>query len=339
MARHLLHYLMNTLKSLYDLSENKKRTRSWFQVCGNPVPLNGTKFGLIRTIPYVEEKSNRKFQKLGISETAEEQQAREESVSNLKAENRILRARAAYWKGQTQQTRERTVRQQDTDRLANDLLRRYDSRADREGVKQKIRELGDWLVQSDGDSLSYDELYSRARGIAEEIVDGNYSMIDDSQQEQLARLKDYLKSTPVKLSAENWRDTGDEHFRRRYGRYFTVSENGRSIDSLWGELSAMFGEGLFPEDTYAPGDMLNMIGDYLDLWKPQYGNVFEANWDEAVNAAATEIVDRVLGEEVRQTPATFADRAQQKLNAQIADKYEESLDFRRGTFLFRRLIV
>lgn len=254
----------------------------------------------------------------GTKETEQERKAREESVSNLKAENDILRARAAYWKGQTQQTRERTVRQQDTDRLANDLLRRYESRADKAEVKEALKEMGDWLVQSDGDSLSYDELYDRARNIAEEIVDGNYALIDDSQKENLERLKDYLKSTPVKLTAEDWSDTGDENFRRRYGRYFTVSESGRTIDSLWGEMAAMFGEGVFPEDTYAPGDMLNMLGDYLDMWKPQYGNVFEANWNEAVDAAAGEIIDRMLGEEVRQTSATFADRAQQRLNAQIA---------------------
>lgn len=265
------------------------------------------------------------YQKFGIGETEEEREARRESVANLRAENRILRARAEYWKGQTQQTRERTVRQQDTDRLANELLRKYSSKADKAEVKAALKELGDWLVQSDGDTLSYDELRERARAIAEDIVDGNYALIDDSQSEMLGRLKDYLKSTPVNLSSADWRDTGDEHFRRRYGRYFTVSERGRTIDSLWGELSATFGESLFPEDTYAPGDMLNMIGDYLDLWKPQYGNVFEQYRGEAVDAAANEIIDAMLGEEVRQSAATYADRAQQRLNAQIA-KDKDRLD-------------
>ena len=277
------------------------------------------------SITAIGENIKSQNQKFGIGETEEEREARRESVANLKAENRILRARAEYWKGQTQQTRERTVRQQDTDRLANDLLREYESRADKAEVKAALKELGDWLVQSDGDTLSYDELRERARAIAEDVVDGNYALIDDSQSEMLGRLKDYLKSTPVNLSAADWRDTGDEHFRRRYGRYFTVSERGRTIDSLWGELSATFGESLFPEDTYAPGDMLNMIGDYLDLWKPQYGNVFEQYRGEAVDAAANEIIDAMLGEEVRQSAATYADRAQQRLNAQIA-KDKDRLD-------------
>lgn len=34
------------------LNENKKKTRNWFQVCGNSVPLNGTRYGLIRTLTY-----------------------------------------------------------------------------------------------------------------------------------------------------------------------------------------------------------------------------------------------------------------------------------------------
>ncbi len=320
----------NTPQAFKDIWGNKTRVLSTSPLT-KAVKLSGYTGTPTANISDISEKSNpqnldeEQHQRWGMAETDEEREARRESVANLKAENRILRARAEYWKGQTQQTRERTVRQQDTDRLANDLLRKYESRADKAEVKAALKELGDWLVQSDGDTLSYDELRERARAIAEDIVDGNYALIDDSQSEMLGRLKDYLKSTPVNLSAADWRDTGDEHFRRRYGRYFTVSERGRTIDSLWGELSATFGESLFPEDTYAPGDMLNMIGDYLDLWKPQYGNVFEQYRGEAVDAAANEIIDAMLGEEVRQSAATYADRAQQRLNAQIA-KDKDRLD-------------
>ena len=262
------------------------------------------------------------FQKWGIGETEAEQQERKESFDAIKAQNKILKARADYWRGQTRQTKENTVRQQDTDRLANELLREYESKTDKAEVKAELKELGDWLVRQNGESLFYDELYRRARSIAEDVIDGNYSLLDDSRQEDLNRLKDFLKGTTLNISASDWRDTGDEGFRKKYGRFFTVSENGRSLDSAWGELSAMFGEGVFPEDVYAPGDMLNMIADYLDMWKPQYGNEFEQNRGEAVEWATGEIIDRMLSEEVRQTPATYADKAQQKLNAQIAKDRE-----------------
>ena len=48
--------------SVLYLNEDKKRTRSWFQVCGISVPLNGTKYGPIRTIAQAEEKSKTRKQ-------------------------------------------------------------------------------------------------------------------------------------------------------------------------------------------------------------------------------------------------------------------------------------
>jgi len=51
-----------TDRSVLYLNEDKRKTRSWFQVCGNlNVPLEGTKYGLIRSIAFDGENSNREF--------------------------------------------------------------------------------------------------------------------------------------------------------------------------------------------------------------------------------------------------------------------------------------
>ncbi len=48
--------------SVLYLNENKKMTRKWFQVCGNlNVPLEGTQFGVIRSIAFDSEKVNGSF--------------------------------------------------------------------------------------------------------------------------------------------------------------------------------------------------------------------------------------------------------------------------------------
>ena len=48
-----------TDESMRYLNEDKKRTRKWFQVCGNlNVPLEGTKFGFIYSIPFLSDKVN-----------------------------------------------------------------------------------------------------------------------------------------------------------------------------------------------------------------------------------------------------------------------------------------
>ena len=52
---------INANNILY-LNEDKKRTRNWFQVCDNSVPLEGTKFGLIRSISYTDTKSQDRIQ-------------------------------------------------------------------------------------------------------------------------------------------------------------------------------------------------------------------------------------------------------------------------------------
>ena len=60
-----IHARSNFAKQITDdtvlyLNEDKKKTRNWFQVCGNlNVPLEGTKFGLIRSIPFIRRDGNR----------------------------------------------------------------------------------------------------------------------------------------------------------------------------------------------------------------------------------------------------------------------------------------
>ncbi|MBQ2743389.1 MAG: hypothetical protein IJF32_11375, partial [Oscillospiraceae bacterium] len=63
-AVRTIHMRSNAAKQITDttvlyLNENKERTRSWFQVCGNlNVPLDGTQYGLIRSISYADGSVN-----------------------------------------------------------------------------------------------------------------------------------------------------------------------------------------------------------------------------------------------------------------------------------------
>lgn len=59
-ARRDIDNLIQADRILY-LDPNKKRTHKWFQVCGiTNAPLEGTKYGLIRSIAYSEAADNRK---------------------------------------------------------------------------------------------------------------------------------------------------------------------------------------------------------------------------------------------------------------------------------------
>ena len=62
--------------------------------------------------------------------TKEEARAQAAAYTRLKAENAELRRRVEYWKGQTQRTKQATVR-------------------------QALQEMGDYLVQNNGEALSF----------------------------------------------------------------------------------------------------------------------------------------------------------------------------------------
>lgn len=59
--------------------------------------------------------------------TKEEARAQAAAYTRLKAENAELRRRVEYWKGQTQRTKQASVRQTDVNRFARQLIKRYGS--------------------------------------------------------------------------------------------------------------------------------------------------------------------------------------------------------------------
>ena len=87
--------------------------------------------------------------------TLEEARAQAAAYTRLKAENAELRRRVEYWKGQTQRTKQATVRQANVNRFARQLIKRYGSTADQATIRQALQEMGDYLVQNNGESLSF----------------------------------------------------------------------------------------------------------------------------------------------------------------------------------------
>lgn len=87
--------------------------------------------------------------------TKEEARAQAAAYTRLKAENAELRRRVEYWKGQTQRTKQATVRQADVNRFSRQLIKRYGSTADQSYIRQALQEMGDYLVQNNGEALDF----------------------------------------------------------------------------------------------------------------------------------------------------------------------------------------
>lgn len=157
------------------IDPNKNRTESWLQGLGLQLPSDTTALGSvgritypdgkvkIDSIPYTQymqtgsENVNGKLSRRDSAEglTKEEARAQAAAYTRLKAENAELRRRVEYWKGQTRRTKQATVRQTDVNRFARQLIKRYGSTADQAYIRQALQEMGDYLVQNDGEALDF----------------------------------------------------------------------------------------------------------------------------------------------------------------------------------------
>jgi len=267
------------------------------------------------------------------------------AMRSLQQENKAMKELVEYWKGQARRTTDtdRTVMPEDTRRLARNLLQEHGSEANTNRVADALQRLGNYMVSSDSNDLDFKRIMSEARGTAREIIDSAY-LFSDASREIREEIRDYLRSTKLKISEELRGDTTDlADFRRRNMGTLRLANDGLDIDVAYMELADRFGEGLFPPDVTAHSDMLNQILNALERVQPSYERTYQKGRlrDEMVEHVANEIVDGLLSGDVRQSK-TMADRqyeAMGKRNADLSEKNQELQDKLRGEKNMRRQLV
>lgn len=87
---------------------------------------------------------------------------------------------------------------------------------------------------------------------------------DDEFYRENKPILDYLRTTPIRVSETVKSDIGDfnDWRKRQFGR-LRISEDGRGVDQVYGELSEM-APGFFPEDITNPTHQLERIADVAD---------------------------------------------------------------------------
>lgn len=275
----------------------------------------------LRGVPYDQfGDGNTRYSMRDVAEddTADERRGRQESYAELRRQNEELRRRAEYWKGQTRTTKEATVRKTDTDKLARRLAEELHNTDAEDTVKEELKRMGDYIVQTDGQELSYAELKDWASAIADHILSGSEAEIESGMEDARRELLDYLKSNKLKINEREMLDLPEgwkrEHRRIRFGK------EGLPIDTAWMELQEKFGEGAFPSSITSQSDMLFHIADMERAWQPVRGNPFENYMGEMRETVAQDILDTMLSDEIRQTAKTAADRARDRMNKAVAEE-------------------
>lgn len=295
------------------------------------------------------------------TDTAEETAERVHSYNRLRADNEALRRQVERLKKELKPTTERTVRRADAMKIAREMLGglRYSITAN--DLADVIERIGNYLVGSDTEALSYDEMIDMARGIARKMVESAEEPVMTGMEDINQTLRQYLNGIRLTISKDNVHDLGSESLTawkkynpgirvglaenaskvgssgpklRTLKQQLQLAQDGQTqtvtvgskdtghavpVDVAYMELQEMLGEGLLPSDVTHPADQLNRISELLqDSAKEQWRNPFQGYEGEAIESTAQQIVEAAMGEALRQSAPTYADRAQQRLDKEKA---------------------
>lgn len=231
----------------------------------------------------------------------------EQEVRDLKRErtalasrNRALEQRVQELKGEMRISKEPSVVLRDVKNLGRETIRKYGSDVEYGDIQADMEALGKAVMKRD---VSMADLMPYARNAATAIVDNTTELTEHGAE--LLEIKDYLKRQKILFNGEM--DHYNE-FRKRYmGSLKLNKSEGLPVDTMYEEMTEMFGEGYFPSDVYTEADKLQQIADVLDSMDSIYENPFDSYRDAAIQEIANDIIDGIISDQVRQKK-TFADR-------------------------------
>ncbi len=244
-----------------------------------------------------------RFQLKSATELEREVRELKEERRALENRNRVLTERVAKWRGELRRTETPSVRPGDVKKLGQRFLSDYGSSTDYRAIEGDMTALGKALM---ADDVSMDTLRPHARAAAEKIIDG--VLVQAESGGELLAIRDHLKNVTLRYT-----DDGSipdfKDWRRANRRTLKISDmSGLDVDVAYSELTEMFGEGYFPSTIIHPGDQLLRMSEVLDNVGRIYENPFDGYRDAAVTELSDLLIDGIIGEDVRQSNPTFADR-------------------------------
>lgn len=252
------------------------------------------------TMPKVSELSQFRYQLRSTADIEQEVRDLKRERTVLASRNRALEQRVQELKGEMRISKEPSVVLRDVKKLGRETIRKYGSDVEYGDIQADMEALGKAVMKKD---VSMADLMPYARNAATAIVDNTTELTEHGAE--LLEIKDYLKRQKILFNGEM--DHYNE-FRKRYmGTLKLNKSEGLPVDTMYEEMTEMFGEGYFPSDVYTEADKLQQIADVLDSMDSIYENPFDSYRDAAIQEIANDIIDGMISDQVRQKK-TFADR-------------------------------
>lgn len=252
------------------------------------------------TVPQATELSQFRYQLRSTADIEQEVRDLKRERTVLSSRNRALEQRVQELKGEMRISKEPSVVLRDVKKLGRETIRKYGSDVKYGDIQADMEALGKAVMKKD---VSMADLMPYARNAATAIVDNTTELTEHGAE--LLEIKDYLKRQKILFNGEM--DHYNE-FRKRYmGTLKLNKSEGLPVDTMYEEMTEMFGEGYFPSDVYTEADKLQQIADVLDSMDSIYENPFDSYRDAAIQEIANDIIDGMISDQVRQKK-TFADR-------------------------------
>ncbi len=248
----------------------------------------------------------------------------EEQNKKLMQENKALREykRELEWRLgiNRKELDERAIR-----RLSKKVLKEYSSKYNAETLTQNLKNIFEALANMD-DGITYDEVIARTAEVAKAVLEES-AVLNTDMSEQYSALREYAKGTKIKLSEQQKKEIAyyygsyDKFRRKNFGK-IRLSEDGSTLDSLWGEMSELWPE-FFEPDTHELEQVQTLV-NALETIKPFYENPFyDGSFDMDIDTASYDLAMR-LYEEYYDIPELKTLR--QKIEKEYRDRYDKRVE-------------
>ena len=248
----------------------------------------------------VNSVENARFSLKATAEVEQEMRDLKRERTVLASRNRALEQRVQELKGEMRISKEPSVVLRDVKKLGLNTIRQYGSDVNYADIQPDMEALGKAVMKKD---VSMADLMPYAKSAAKTIVENTSELTEYGAE--LLDIRDYLKQQHIRFNGDM---AYYEDFRKSHMGTLKLSKTkGTSVDTVYAELTEMFGEGYFPSDVYTEADKLQQIADVVDNTDVIYANPFESYKDAAIQEIANDIIDNMISDQVREKH-TFADR-------------------------------